>query len=49
MLLLARNFMDIPHQYIVNAVAVAMVLSLVNLNALIYLTPIAIIEIWYYN
>ena len=49
MILLARNLVDIPHQYIVNAVAVAMVLSLVNLNALIYLIPIAIIEIWYYN
>ncbi|MEE8598940.1 MAG: hypothetical protein V3S69_05445 [Dehalococcoidales bacterium] len=49
MLLLVRNFMDIPHQYIVNAVTIAMVLSLVNLNAFVYLIPVAVIEIWYYN
>ena len=49
MLILARNFMDIPHQYIVNAVAVAMMLSLVNLNAFVYLTPVAVIELWYYS
>ena len=49
MLLLVRNFMNIPHQYIVNAVTIAMVLSLVNLNAFVYLIPVAVIEIWYYN
>ncbi len=49
MLLLVRNFTNIPHQYIVNAVTIAMVLSLVNLNAFVYLIPVAVIEIWYYN
>ena len=46
-LLLARNFIEIPKKYISSAVKLAVLLSLMNLNAVVYLLPIFIIEFLY--
>lgn len=49
-LLLARNYFDIPNNYIFYALIISFILSLSNLNALAYLTPVWIIEfILYYK
>lgn len=43
-LLVLRCFMEIPQQYILVAIAIALIISLVNLNAFVYLVPVALIE-----
>ena len=43
-LLLLRCYVEIPQQYILAAVTLALIISLVNLNAFIYLIPVALIE-----
>ena len=43
-LLVLRCFMEIPQQYILVAIAIALIISLVNLNAFVYLIPVVLIE-----
>jgi len=46
-ILLGRHIMNIPQSLICFAVGLSILLSLINLNAVIYLLPIWIIEIYY--
>ena len=43
-LLLLRCYLKIPQQYVLVAIAIALIISLVNLNAFVYLVPVALIE-----
>lgn len=43
-LLLIRNFVTIPQSYISGVLIIAFILSLMNMNALIYLLPVIIVE-----
>ena len=43
-LLLMRCYVKIPQQYILAAVTFALIISLVNLNAFVYLIPVTLIE-----
>ena len=44
LLLLARNFMLIPEKAIMGAILLALVLSLINMNAFVYLLPVIFVE-----
>lgn len=43
-LLILRCYVEIPQQYILAAVTLALIISLVNLNAFVYLIPVVLIE-----
>ena len=48
--LIARHYFNIPKSYILYALILSFILSFMNLNAVVYLTPIWIIEfILYYK
>ena len=44
-ILLGRNFIEIPQKYITGAMLIALVLSMINLNAFIYMLPVFLIEL----
>ena len=44
-IILARNFVAIPHIYITTTFAVSAVLSLMNMNAIAYLLPVWLLEL----
>ena len=45
--LIVRNYVNIP-QYIINiSLIIAFILSLINLNAVVYLLPVLLTEIYY--
>ena len=48
-LLLIRNFYPISKKLIFPALVISFVLSLMNLNAVVYLIPVWLIEIWLLN
>jgi len=46
-ILIARNYFNIP-QYVINiSLIIAFILSLINLNALVYILPVLLTEIYY--
>ena len=46
-ILIIRNYFNIP-QYVINiSLIIAFILSLINLNAIIYILPVLITEIYY--
>jgi len=45
--LIARHFYEIPENFIKFALLVSLVLSFLNLNAVVYLVPIWIVELYY--
>ncbi len=46
-LLIGRHFYEIPEDFIKFGLLVSLVLSLMNLNAVVYLIPVWIIELYY--
>ena len=46
-ILLARHFLNIPQYLIYMTLVVSFLLSLININALVYLLPVWIMEIYY--
>ena len=46
-ILIARHYIKIPQDFINISLVVAFVLSLMNMNALIYLLPVLLIEYFY--
>ena len=47
LLLLLRNFIQIPSRIIKCSIAIALLLSLINLNALVYIFPVALVELFF--
>lgn len=45
LILLLRNFIEIPSVYIIYLLIIATIFALINFNALVYLIPIFIIEL----
>ena len=43
-LLILRNFIYVQPSLVIGSIIVAMLISLINLNAMVYLTPVALIE-----
>ena len=47
--LLLRHFIDLPKQFMYSVFVLAALISLINLNAFVYLLPIWIIELLFYK
>ena len=43
-MLILRNFIHIPPSVVLGSILLAMLVSLINLNAMVYLIPVALIE-----
>ena len=45
--LIARHYFEIPENFMIFALLVSFVLSLMNLNAVVYLIPVWLLELYY--
>ena len=45
-ILLLRNYISIPKYIMVATIVIAILMSFINLNALVYILPVIIYEIW---